>query len=69
MAEAHEVERCPVLRAWSKSPTVMSFLMKGKVVVLQHPQLGRATLEDNADLVAPLIDVLGPSARIEWNCM
>ena len=63
MAEADQVERCSVLRSWTRSPAVMGMLLKGKLVLLRHPQLGRATLEDNGEIVAPLIQALGPLAK------
>ena len=50
---------CPVQSAWAKSTVVMSQILKDKLVILQYPTLSRASLADNVDLLAPLINHLG----------
>lgn len=37
----------------------MSQLLKDKLVILQYATLGRASLADNIDLLAPLISTVG----------
>ena len=51
---------CPVLSAWANSRVVMSQLLKDKLVILQYPHLTRDSLADNVDLLAPVINLLGP---------
>ena len=51
---------CPVLEAWSKSAVIMGQMTKAKkMLLLQYPTLGRATLVDNADVLAPLLNHMG----------
>ena len=50
---------CPVISGWRNSCSVMAQLLKDKLVVLQYPSLGRASLADNIDLLAPLISTVG----------
>lgn len=53
-------ESCPVLKAWSKSASVMSQVCKAKkLLVLQHGKLDRATLVDNIELLSPLLNHIG----------
>ncbi|CAE7663077.1 lss [Symbiodinium sp. CCMP2592] len=42
-------EPCPILRAWSKSPTVMGQVAKARrILILQHDKLNRATLGEGS---------------------
>ena len=56
-------EPCPILRAWSKSPTIMGQVAKARrMLILQHDKLNRATLVDNMEVLAPVINHLGTLA-------
>ena len=50
------LETCPVLRAWASSEQVKRMLLKGKVLQLNYPKLGRPTLADNTDVLAPILN-------------
>ena len=54
-----EPTKDPVLEAWANSPVVMAQILKDRLVILQYPKLGRATLADNTDILAPLISHVG----------
>ena len=53
------LETCPVLRAWASSEQVKRMLLKGKVLQLNYPKLGRPMLADNTDVLAPILNALG----------
>lgn len=56
-------ESCPVLKAWSKSASIMSQVCRAKkLLVLQHGKLNRATLVDNIELLSPLLNHIGSMA-------
>ena len=73
MANASEkpvVTPCPVLAAWQGSEQVMQRLMKGCVVFLppDTKKIQREHLSENVDLLAPLLEHVGPLAS-NINCI
>ena len=58
-ADAMDDLSCPVLSAWKASEAVMNQVLKDKLVVVQYAHLGRSSLADNVDLLAPVICHLG----------
>ena len=58
-ADAMADTGCPVLSAWKASPVIMNQLLKDRLVIMQYEHLGRASLADNIDLLAPLISHVG----------
>ena len=59
MADKCELPDCPVLRAWMTSDVIMNRVCKPTLLILQHKTLGRPTLSDNVELLAPLINHIG----------
>ena len=59
MAGLPDLPECPVLAAWGLSEGLMNRLCKANLLVLQYQSLGRPTLSDNVELLAPLINNVG----------
>ena len=61
---------CPVLKAWQGSEQVMQRLMQGCVVYLppSTKKIKREHLAENVDLLAPLLENLGPLFGTKRKC-
>lgn len=60
-----EGARCPVIKAWSELPVVVSRAAEGKLAEVGKDGITRETVSHNADVLEPIIKEYGSLSQLK----